>query len=55
MLVLQEDIMKEKRPCAIYYRKGYGGLLCMQMLEIIVTVVMFAKEQESHPEEMKCR
>ena len=35
-----------------YYKQDYGGLHCMQMLDIIVVDVISARELESRREKM---
>ena len=47
--------MQEKQQCTRFYRQDYGGLLCMQMLETIVTNVIFVKELENDHDEKKYR
>jgi hypothetical protein len=54
MKASQEDITQGKKLRRRFCELAFGGLLYTEMLKSIPEPVMYARELENHPEEMKC-
>ena len=53
MKASQEDTMQGKKLCTRFLELAFGGLLYTEMLKSIPDPVMYAREMENHPKEMK--
>jgi hypothetical protein len=53
MKASQEDITQAKKLRRRFCELAFGGLLYTKMLKSIPEPVMYARELENHPEEMK--